>query len=493
VLESLRLDSGAAGYAARYGEPAIYIGTISSAARLSFTAVRVLGLAESVFPGTLRGDPILPPVLRDRLPRHTIAHDDEFALMRLQALDQVIRGTRDRIAFSVSRSDSAGGEHEPAGVFLALLAALTRTPAPTLHALEHLGFAPARAAMQARRREAPLTASDWLARIAAGAHALPSGWQRAPITAPVEVRARAATMHGELGPAPLTVQLPGLAATRAISASSLRTFLTCAQRFLLEHVLGLSPRRLLDETHRIAGLAYGTLFHRVVDCFARVHGAAFGTRAHDLAHWLARGDELARAQLAAFVQHYPLLGASAYDAAERRLRRDVRTFLSDDWQGGILRRLAASERTFGEERGIEIVTRAGPLYVHGRIDRIDIEGERTLVRDLKTGRAQPRTHKRAAPDPALDLQLALYVIVTEQLAATWGLPANVVGAYTYVDALAERTRSFREDPAQLRAAGAHWLDVARTQLGEHRFARTGDGDACRSCPFAPVCGRPEHA
>jgi len=82
TLAAMRLEVG------RYGEPAIYVGTITSAAGLPFAAVRVLGLAESAYPGTPRADVILPAELRRRLPAHTVPSDDDVATARLQALDQ---------------------------------------------------------------------------------------------------------------------------------------------------------------------------------------------------------------------------------------------------------------------------------------------------------------------------------------------------------------------------------------------------------------------
>jgi len=287
----------------------------------------------------------------------------------------------------------------------------------------------------------------------------------------------------------LTVRAPGVAADRPVSASALRVLLTCPQRFLLERLLGYWVRPDGVEAYRLAPAAYGALVHRVVDAFARAHGQQFGARTRDLAHWRAVGDQLACDRFDALLDEMPLLGDSVIAGERRRLRRDVATFLIDDWGAGLPRRFVAAERAFGEADGVALATCGGPLFVAGRIDRIDIEGELTLVRDLKTGRARPRDGDQAEPEVGVDLQLAVYLAVVDRLAAAWQLPTQAAAAYVYVDHLAvERERAFRDDRGALRAAGQRWLDLAAAVLRDHAYVQSPDPSDCRRCPFAAVCG-----
>jgi hypothetical protein len=267
------------------------------------------------------------------------------------------------------------------------------------------------------------------------------------------------------------------------------------------------------ETHRIEPAAYGKLFHAVAEAFSRTHGVAFGAREHDLAHWLDASDRIACAAFeacvhgarptcsddrspgiacAAFeacVHEVPLIGAGVIDGERRRLRCDVRTFIEDDWDGGRPRRFVAAERVFGEGAGVPIRTRAGELFVTGRIDRIDVEGDVTVVRDLKTGRARPRERDQTDPDVDLDLQLAVYGAVAERLADEWAIPADVSAAYVYVDHLAaERERSFRTDRHALRTVGERWLDLAMSLIRDQSYVQSPDPKDCRVCPFSAVCG-----
>ena len=492
TLAAMRLEEG------RYGEPAIYVGTVTSAAGLPFSAVRVLGLAESAFPGTLRADAILPAELRRRLPAHTMASDDDFATARLQALDQVVRGVTHRLCISAPRTEVDGSEREPAALFVEIAAALARPNAitgerpraiPTVADLERDAFRVVRAEAAARRVHAPLTPACWLDRVGHGGRLLPSAWSRSIVTSPVAVLERSATMHGVLGAPPLVVCAPGVDPAHPLSASALRVLLTCPQRFLLERMLGFWQRSGGRETHRIDPAAYGELFHAVVEAFSRTHGLAFGARERDLAHWLAASERLAGAAFDGFLDEYPLIGEGAVERERRRLGRDVQSFVEHDWDAGRPRTFVAAERGFGEGAAVPIATSAGPLFVTGRIDRIDVKGNVTVVRDLKTGRARPRERERVDPDVTLDLQLGVYVAVVERLAAEWSLPADVAAAYVYVDPLAaERERGFRADPQVLRMAAQRWFELARSLIDEQSYVQTPDGNDCRVCPFSAVCG-----
>ncbi|MEO7734926.1 MAG: PD-(D/E)XK nuclease family protein, partial [Kofleriaceae bacterium] len=125
TLGAMRLDLG------RYGDPAVYVGTIASAAGLPFSAVRVIGLAESAYPGTLRADALLPAELRSRLARYAMVSDRDFATSRLQAFEQVVRGVKHRLCVSAPRTDVDGSEREPAALFVEIAAALARPNATT--------------------------------------------------------------------------------------------------------------------------------------------------------------------------------------------------------------------------------------------------------------------------------------------------------------------------------------------------------------------------
>ena len=69
----------------------------------------------------------------------------------------------------------------------------------------------------------------------------------------------------------------------------------------------------------------------------------------------------------------------------------------------------------------------------------------TLVRDLKSGKAHPRVKPEADPTPLRDVQLGLYQLAARKLAAAWGTPQKVAGAYAYASGRGDvEERAFRE-------------------------------------------------
>ncbi|HEV8321001.1 MAG TPA: PD-(D/E)XK nuclease family protein, partial [Myxococcota bacterium] len=419
VLAGLRVAAG------RHGEPAVYVGALRGAVGLRFRALRVIGLSEGRLPAAPREDPVLPEHLHAQLPEAVAAllpGAADRSLAELHALDRVVRNATARVALSAPHVDLDRSAREPSSLFVEAAAALGRggLAIPDARALERDALAPSRAAARTFRLRAPLSEAAWQDRVATAGAAPPAAWRRAGVELDLARMAALAPavaladsfgpMDGALGAAGL--RLPGLGAERAISPTRLRTLLGCPHRFLFEVVLGWGQPAAAPSLGEIEPLAYGRLFHRVAERFGRAHGAAFGARRQTLEHWLAAGDALCAAAFTELLDAYPLPGEPVRRQQLDRLRRDFRAFLEYDWDGARPRDYAAVERGFGYDAPLALP--AGPgrvLYVRGYIDRLDREGEATLVRDLKTGRVHPRVGRAAAPDPVLDVQLGLYGLV----------------------------------------------------------------------------------
>jgi len=192
---------------------------------------------------------------------------------------------------------------------------------------------------------------------------------------------------------------------------------------------------------------------------------------------------------ATFLDEYPLVGDAVRAHQHNRLRRDLQDLVRYDWRQGGSRRFVAVEQGFGRPEGLRLETGAGPLFVTGRIDRVDVEGARTLVRDFKTGRAHRRVGKEREADHGLDVQIAVYGLAARALAREWGVPADVGAAYAYFGRGLPAERDWRADfDATLGPAARAWLGTAATLLTERVFPRTPDADDCEWCPFQPVCG-----
>jgi hypothetical protein len=489
----------------RFGEPAVYVGTVRDAAGLGFVAVRVIGLGEGHLPAMPHEDPVLPDALRTRIERERgvlLPTTADRALQALHALDGVVRSAAQRVALSAPRVDVDRSQREPSSVMLEAAAALGRPDAvtgargqvvPDMRALRRDAFTPARRAALAFRHATPLAEAAWQDAVAARRIGVPLHWQRSAATDLSRIAAllalgAAGPMDGWLG-AGAAVVVPGLDATRPISPSRLEVLLGCPHRFLLERIIGFAEPSTPPALREIGQPSYGGLFHLVAEQFYRRHGEAFCRGEDTLADWLTRLDPIVDRAFETFIQEYPLVGETVRAHERERIRRDLRELLEYDWPAGGARRFVDVERAFGQPAAVVLDLLGRTLYVRGRIDRLDVVDNVTLLRDLKTGRPHPRVGKAAAPDPGVDVQLGLYGLVVKAMAREWGVPARVAAAYAYVSRRGLEERAFRGDfDSVLEPAVRQWLALAGDLLAERAFPRTPNADDCTFCAFRPVCG-----
>jgi len=486
-LGSLRLST------LRFGEPAVYVGTVAAAAGLEFQAVRILGLCEGALPSMAREDAVLPDQMRQEA-GSLVPLSGDRVLTQLHAFDRAVRGATARIALSAPHGDTERSDREISSLLVEVGAALgrpdpMRTEAiPDLASLERTSFGPARADAAAFRDANPAFEAQWLDRAAATSE-IPPAWKGAPfldIARILALRNRidlgpADGILGGDGPFPA---FAGLDPEHPISASALERLLSCPLRFLRERVLGWNEPVGAPSVREIDPLHFGSMFHEVAERFYAEHGTEFVSGKRSLAHWKEILSGLADSSFDALCGSYPLVGQGVLDKERARLLRDLDAFLEYD-EKLELTRFVGVERAFD---GLVLDAGGTPLHVRGYIDRLDVEGDHTLVRDLKTGRDHPRIGEEADPTPVRDVQLGLYGLVTRALAAKWNIPGKVQAAYVYARGPSER--DFRKDHAPLEAAARGWLAVAAGLLSERAFPPTSRDEDCAFCPFAPVCGAP---
>ena len=495
IIGATRLSEG------RFGDPAVYVGTVHGAVGLPFGAVRVIGLAEGHLPSVPREDPVLPDGVREGLgvagAGPTLPTAADRALEALHALDHVVRNGGHHVALSFPRRDAERTDREPAAVLLEAAAALGRPGVagggrlvPDLSALRRDAFLPAGESRHLFRRAMPLSESAWQDGVALAVVTRPASWRTAGACdldriARLRSDAAAGPLDGFLGDA--TIAVPGLSADRPISPSRLESLLRCPHQFLLANLLGFEEPAGAPPRREIGQPAYGALVHRVAEAFYRDHGAAFCERRETLGDWLARIDAIAEREFDLFLAQYPLVGEAVRNQQRERLRADARSLLQYDWEvaGG---RFVAAERTFGYPTPVELSLPGGSLFVRGRIDRLDVDGETASVRDLKTGRPYPRTGRDAEPQPTRDVQIAVYGLVVQRLAREWGVPERVSAAYVYVGSGADEREYRRDFDRVLAPAARDWLDLGGALLRERLFPRTADPVDCSYCAFRPVCG-----
>jgi len=498
LLGDLRVSVG------RFGEPRVYVGTVRSAVGLSFRAVRVIGLAEGSIPAAPREDAVLP----DRLRPVPVVTAAERAIAGTHALDWVVRSASRRVVLSAPHALIDGALREPSSVFVEAAAAMRRPDSvsgkheqliPDLVALRRDCFGPARRDVQAFRTGQPLIESAWQDRVARAGQPPPAGWRGRGANDLARLRALLDPLSA---PGPLDgfldgdlPALPGLSAERPISSGRLANLVACPHKFMYESLLGWGDPPGPRAQGEIDPLSYGSLFHAVAEEFFREHGDAFGQRSGSLERYGRAALAVVERKFTEFLGQYPLVGDGVRAQQRQRLLRQFLDILDYDWGEGDKRRFFDVERAFGYAEEVALRIGKRRLFVRGFIDRIDVEGSVTLVRDLKSGKAHPRKGREEGPTPSVDLQIGLYGLVAQEMASRWKVPKRVHVAYVYADGRSGHERAFRDDDDLLEAATQEWLGVSEGLLSEGVFPRTPDPSDCGYCSFTPVCGpqAPERA
>jgi hypothetical protein len=492
----------------RFGEPAVYVGSMRGAVGLRFTAVRVIGLTEGRLPSLPREDPVISDALREALNRQSRSKNvllpvaAHRALEDLHALDVTVRNAERALALSAPRLDIERSEREPSSVILEAAAALSRpnrltgergSVIPDRTALTRDAFMPAREEANCFRRELPLSDPAWQDGIATRALGLPARWRG--ITALDLERIEQlingvapGPMDGMIGDLAAQLPVPGLSPDCPISASGLAQMLNCPHAFLLERLLRFEEPAAPPPQREIGQPYYGLLFHEVAAKFYSANGPEFCAQKEPLNYWLGVANQFVDSVFQEFVKQYPLVGDGVKAQQRRRLSNDLRELLRYDWERLKDARLVVTEKAFGHPKAAKLPIGRKSLHLRGRIDRIEIGGQKAVVRDLKTGRAHPRIGKEADPDPGLDIQIALYGLIAELFAVEWKLPKRVEAGYAYFGRPSGE-RVFGPDfQTLLKPAAAKWLEIALSLLTEREFPRTPNQDDCKYCCFRPVCG-----
>ncbi len=461
-IRSLRRSVG------RFGEARIFIGTPDKAAGIPFDAVRIMGLAEGSVGGAASDDPLLPDADRLLL-NHPIRLAAHQPLASIQNIHRIVSHAKESIIFSAPRQTLDGTVHEPSSLFLEIAAALRRPNAETVKfdpkylrssAVRRDYFGPGRIARDGYfKMLIPRSDSKDIAEFLAKA--------AAPNPGPLDGFLRSARLE-----------------EKPLSATALRTMMECPRRYLFEKVIGWGEPSELPDINNLDAMTYGSLFHAVMESFFKKCGGDFYKSHKSLDQWLDAAKVEACLQFAALVRFYPLVGENNRSAQRERLERDVESVIRFEWNRKPMVRIGGIEKSFGVAGDLNL----SGLLVKGIMDRIDVVGGKSFVRDFKTGKPHFRKQDDP-PDPVLDIQLAVYALALGKTAADMGVPPPVGAGYMYVSSQVPVERSYiGGDFDVLLKHGKEWLELAAGLLKEGTFPHTVNKKDCERCPFKPVCG-----
>jgi hypothetical protein len=479
----------------RFGDPAVFIGSVGGALGLSFSAVRVVGLAEGTIPPRPRPDVILTDGVRGEL---GLSDARTRAANARRRLFSGINAARGQLVLSCPRVVADAGVRAASPVFIEALAAVTGHTDVEDRLRD--AFAATRTTTRAAVVEAPQTPVDRATR-AAVLRRFPTEWNadggiglseiRGRMDQAVEFRAN----DGHVVDVPRWEVPPGLGTQSPISASRLEKLLQCPHQFFSMYAMSWRERSTAPSKVELDALTYGTAIHTCAEQFFVQYGSKFEQRIGKLADYLGHGDAIVEELFEGLRDRVAFENADAWSAQVARARTHFTAFLQHEWARDAGKWVAA-ELAFGypPAGAVQIETSTGPMWVRGDIDRLRIGKDEagkpiTEIWDIKSGKSKGIVNERTSPDHLTDLQIGVYAIVAQAKAAEWKLPKRAAAGYVYTNHAKGPERAFDGDKTEELVADARrWLGVARDLLEAGLFPRTPNEDDCNFCHLRLACG-----
>jgi RecB family exonuclease len=493
----------------RYGR--VFVGTIEQARGRSFEVVFLPGLAERIFPGKPREDPILLDALRRRLDARLPTQDDRSHRERL-LLRLAVGAARRALHLSYSRIEQTEARPRvPSFYVLEVARALTgRVPEPQRMERDAAEAAGARLAWPAPVD--PAHAIDEVEHdLATLRGLLASGETHGRARYLLELneclarslRTRWSRWHRRFTPADGLVRVTdGTRATlagarlaaRPYSASALQKFAACPYQFFLSAICRLEPRPDVAPIIELDPATRGHLFHRVQADAMRTladagrlpvtPGTLDAARA-TLDETLDRVADRYREDLA------PAITRVWQDEIES-MRADLRMWLQQSVAAQARWEPVAFELAFGlprdpanDPRSVETEVALPDGYrLRGIVDLVERQRDGTDLRvtDYKTGRDW--TRRNLMVDGGQMLQPVLYGLAVEHL-----FGARVLESRLFY---CTRVGGFSEKPvamsAEARGRGPEVLALIDRAIAAGFLPAAPRQRACGICDFRDVCG-----
>lgn len=241
--------------------------------------------------------------------------------------------------------------------------------------------------------------------------------------------------------------------TQALSATALKSFLTCRRKYYHRYVLGLqehSIERDLPQEHEV-----GNALHDALKVVYTNQNRYTSKQA------LAKDIEKALKEASAdtVLDHY----------LQKMWVRRLETFMDNEIERFKDHEVVACEKSLSTE--------VNGIRIHGQIDRIDRGMEGLEVLDYKSGSYPLYTAKNV--DEATDFQLEFYYLLSQK--------EGHVAKCGYYDLKTGEVVDEVLFERKLELLQEH-LD-ALAQMKEVDFAKTDNIKDCQFCPYTALCGR----
>jgi ATP-dependent helicase/DNAse subunit B len=494
---------------------AVFVGDLRAARGLSFRAVIIPGMLEGEFPQAVRQDPILLDserqyiseiLLCDLRQRNRIVEEErnEFTL--------AVQSATEYLLFTYARQEQASGRMQlPSSYLLRVVEALSGRfiSLPELRdwcvslpllplgngspmtALDAIEFHCAKVA-QAQETHNPAVLGYLPATMPFFTSALTALHQRwdvshlTPFDGMLAEETVKQRVHSALFPTSLR-----------LSPSALETYARCPFRYFLGALLGLTPQDDLETLATIRARDRGILLHDVLyEFLTRLRREQrLPLQAHDHEHLARILSEITEKHFAVFSTTKMIGLPLMWELEQERLRTQLAQFLQWEVERGGTFVPATFEAAFGQEnteRESQFfpshavpfpLDQGGELFLHGRIDRIDIarDSQQARILDYKSGK---KLSRQFAGGTALQLPLYFFAARLLRPDLDW-ISAEYVALHS---ANRKETKPvFAADTWPAVSASLQTL-VSLLVEGIETGCFATSPETCRPCPFPLICG-----
>jgi ATP-dependent helicase/nuclease subunit B len=425
----------------RFGE-GVLLAPMAAAIGLDCDVVFVLGLAEAVFPGRLREDPLLPERAREasggqlRSSRERLDEQHRHLLAAFAAAPEVVA--------SFPRGDlRTKSRHLPSRWLLPTMRELSGRPGLTATEWDRQpdGWMDTSASFAGSltNAEQPAHEQEWRVQVAHAGRPLADDVLDAAREL-VDARASAEFTRFDGN---LTAARDGLpdhaAGERPVPPTTLEGFAGCPHSYFIQRLLRVRPLEQPEDVVSISAADIGTLMHDSFDRLVReydgrlpAHGRPWSDKQR------GRLGELAAERAKEFEEQGRTGHERLWQQTLTRIQADLQAMLiaDDAWRAERNAAVVASELAFGLDGEAPVslpLPGGGTLLLAGKADKVDQDSDgRLYVTDIKTGGASSY-QGLCEDDPVLGgskLQLPVYAHAAR---ARHGTPATEVeAAYWFV-------------------------------------------------------------
>jgi len=421
----------------RFGD-GVFVGPVSSAIGFDADRVFVLGLAESVFPGRLKEDPLLPERARNVTGGQLLGYRERLDAQHRHLLAAF--SAAPKVTATFPRGDlRTKSQHLPSRWLLPTLRALTGNPKLAATEWEkhtsHWTTSPSFAS-SLTTTPAPASEQEWRTQTAHAGVDLDDDVAAAAVHLLRERNApRFTRFDGDLsGVDGLPDHADGV---RVVSPTALEKYAGCPHAYFVSRMLGVEQVEQPEDVVEASAADIGTLMHESFDALCREfagrlprHGEPWSIEHHERLVQICaeKGASLEADGRAG----HPRL----WERTIARVTADLTAMLHADdvWRAEHRAAVIASELAFGM-KGADPVAIPLPdgstLLMRGAADKVDeAEDGRLFVTDIKSG--SQRSFEAIKNDPVASgtkLQLPVYAHAAR---AQHGVDAEVQAAYWFV-------------------------------------------------------------